>query len=70
MTTDNDRCLGQMLTDEATHLANLDQVRLDRADADYIVGIILDLLDESLFAREVEQRAWGVEIDLYQHQPP
>jgi hypothetical protein len=60
----HDRRVGQVLANQSAHLANLDQVRLNRTDADHVIGIAFDLLDEPLLGRKIQQRAWGLQVNL------
>ena len=70
VTADDDRRFGLMLADQLAHPTHFEQVRHDRADADYVVSMGFQFLDESLFGREIEQRTRSLQIDLNQHESP
>jgi hypothetical protein len=67
VTADHDGCVRLVLADQLAHAAHFEQVGHDRADADDVIGIARQLVDEALLRGEIEQRAWRPEVGLNQH---
>ena len=70
MPANDDRCAGLVLANQPAHPPHLEQIGNDRADADDVVLLGLDLFEEPFLGRIVQQRARGLQVDLDQHQSP
>ena len=70
VSANDNRRLRQVLTDEFAHLFHLEHVHQDTADADDVVLILTNLLDEAIQVGEIQQRTAGFQVRLDQHQSP
>ena len=70
MPADDDRGARLVLSDQAAHAPDLEDVRHDRADADDVVLTHLQLFDKPLLGRKIEEGTRGLDVHLDQHQPP
>ena len=67
---DDDRGLRQILPNQLAHLFHFEEVRNDRRDADDVVLVGANLLDETVERGEVQQRAGRRDVRLDHHQAP
>ena len=67
---DDDRGVRQILPNQLAHLLHFEDVGNDRRDADDVVLVGANLLDEAIERGEVQQRAGRGDVRLDHHQAP
>ena len=70
MPADDDFGLRLIAADQLAHLFDFVLVGNDRGDADHVVPVIADFLDEAVQRREVQHGARGLDIGLDEHDAP
>ena len=67
---DDDLGVGLVVADQLAHLLHLGLVGNDRGDADHVVLVVADFVEEAVQRGEVQERAGGFDVGLDEHDAP
>lgn len=69
MSTHNDKGIRAEAADELTHSFYFPHIGKNGADPNHVIVVLLNLGEETLLGRKIQQGAGGVDIGLDHHQP-